>query len=457
MSLSLRIENMANLPDGGPLTYTLTGQRGADIGRDPHLDWTLPDPTRHVSGTHCEIRFEDGGYLLRDVSANGTYLNGSDHRIQSPYRLKDGDRLTIGDYIIAVGVMGDSVPDPAAYAGPPPPMAFEDLWSVESVVPPLDPRELRLAADAKPIKPDFLEWAVDVPNSPGVGFVVRGGTPGQPVAAPEADIWNPPAPAVPKPRRSIWVSSEPSGPWGDGPVEPPATVAEAPPIGSGSNDSASVAPPPMREPVAAVREPIPTSSPDGSALLARFAKGANLPPNGVSAQDAGDLMEQLGRVLLQVTTSIKQLLDARSQSKRLAGSSSHTMIAALDNNPLKFSPTPIEAMRIMLGPPSTSYLDAEQAFIQGFDDLKTHQIKVLSAMQLALERLVDDLDPKSIEESRGETKGPMSWFGSQRAQLWTVYKTRWQSKKTRHGGGLRELFMEYFAECYDQTTPNSQK
>lgn len=455
MSLTLRIENMANLPDGGPLTYTLTGQRGADIGRDPHLDWTLPDPSRHVSGTHCEIRYEDGGYLLRDVSANGTFLNGSDHRIQSPYRLKSGDRLTIGDYIVAVDVMGESVPDPVSYAGPPP--AFEDLWSVESVVPPLDPREFRPAADAKPIKPDFLEWAVDVPNAPGVGFVARAPASAQPVAQPQTDTWNPPAAAVPKPRRSIWVSSEPSGPWGEGPVEPPAAVAEAPPGVPVANVGVSAASPPVREPVAEIREPIPAGSPDGSALLARFAKGANLPPNWISAQEAGDLMERLGRVLLQVTTSIKQLLDARSQSKRLAGSSSHTMIAALDNNPLKFSPTPAEAMRIMLGPPSTSYLDAEQAFIQGFDDLKTHQIKVLSAMQLALERLVDDLDPKSIEESLGETKGPMSWIGFQKAQFWTVYKSRWQSKKSRHGGGLRELFMEYFAECYDQTTPNPQK
>ena len=111
---------MASLPDGGPLTYTLVGQRGADIGRDPHLDWTLPDPTRHVSGTHCEIRYQDGGYMLRDVSANGTYLNGNDHRIQSPYRLKTGDRLTIGDYIVAVEVAGEATVDPLSHPGPQP-------------------------------------------------------------------------------------------------------------------------------------------------------------------------------------------------------------------------------------------------------------------------------------------------------------------------------------------------
>ena len=39
----------------------------------PHLDWTLPDPTRFISGKHCEVRYRDGGYWLHDVSTNGTF------------------------------------------------------------------------------------------------------------------------------------------------------------------------------------------------------------------------------------------------------------------------------------------------------------------------------------------------------------------------------------------------
>ena len=45
-----------------------------------------------------------------------------------------------------------------------------------------------------------------------------------------------------------------------------------------------------------------------------------------------------------------QLLNARQQAKRLARSSSHTGIEAFDNNPLKFSPTAEDAIRIMFGP-----------------------------------------------------------------------------------------------------------
>src|SRR5579864_2511269 len=103
MPLRLTIENMDRLPDGGPLRVQVQG-RGLDIGRDQHLDWTLPDPSRLVSGKHCEIRFRDGGYWLHDVSTNGTFVNGADYRLDAPYLLRDGDRLSIGPYMIAVAV-----------------------------------------------------------------------------------------------------------------------------------------------------------------------------------------------------------------------------------------------------------------------------------------------------------------------------------------------------------------
>ena len=95
MTLRLAIENLDRLPDGGPLRVEVKG-RGLDIGRDAHLDWTLPDPSRHVSGKHCEIRYRDDEYWLYDVSNNGMFVNGSTYPLDAPYRLRDqgpaGDR-----------------------------------------------------------------------------------------------------------------------------------------------------------------------------------------------------------------------------------------------------------------------------------------------------------------------------------------------------------------------------
>src|SRR5215813_5082105 len=106
MTLRLSIENVDRLPDGGPIRIEVKG-RGLDLGRDSHLDWTLPDPSRSISGKHCEVRYREGGYWLYDVSTNGTFLNGNDHRMQAPHRLRSGDRFVIGHYIIGALVDGE--------------------------------------------------------------------------------------------------------------------------------------------------------------------------------------------------------------------------------------------------------------------------------------------------------------------------------------------------------------
>lgn len=165
MALTLTIENETSLPDGGPLSVSVSGKRGLDMGRDTHLDWTLPDPTRYISGKHCEIRYKDGGYWLYDVSTNGTFLYGSEGRLKGPHRLRNGDRLIIGHYIIAVTVTGEeaaTVPAREARAA-----SYDDLWNpIEEAAPAVDRSQVQSPREApRPVGPDFLDWAADCPPS----------------------------------------------------------------------------------------------------------------------------------------------------------------------------------------------------------------------------------------------------------------------------------------------------
>ena len=109
MRITLQIENVDRLETGGQVSYSCT-DRGFDIGRHDHLDWSLPDPQRVISGKHCEVRFEDGQFVLLDISTNGTFLNGSPNRMDKPHALRSGDRLMIGDYVIVVSLEVDSKP-----------------------------------------------------------------------------------------------------------------------------------------------------------------------------------------------------------------------------------------------------------------------------------------------------------------------------------------------------------
>ena len=96
---------------------------------------------------------------------------------------------------------------------------------------------------------------------------------------------------------------------------------------------------------------------------------------------SAQLAEQLGILLRLVTENLRQLLNARLQAKRLARVSNETTIEALNNNPLKFSPSTEDALRIMFGPTTASYLNAQQAIEEGFGDLKEHQVRTYAAMQ----------------------------------------------------------------------------
>ena len=179
------------------------------------------------------------------------------------------------------------------------------------------------------------------------------------------------------------------------------------------------------------------------------ARGAGLPEDIFAGRDAGELAEQLGRLLKLATDNMKQLLEARQQAKRLARSPNQTTVQAINNNPLKFAPSAEDALRIMFGVQGPSYLDAERAFAQGFDDLKKHQIKTYAAMQRAVTLLMKDVDPAAIEAGAGTDRGLVAIVGSRKARLWVVYVARWKARLARHDNGILETFMDYFARCYE--------
>jgi type VI secretion system protein ImpI len=447
MGLTLTIENETSLPDGGPLSVSVAGKRGLDIGRDQHLDWTLPDPTRYISGKHCEVRYRDGGYWLYDVSTNGTFLNGSDGRLKAPHRLQNGDRLTIGQYIVAVALDGEeSAGRPATPT--PPPVSYQELWnSADDAAPPIDSRLLRPPAELRPVNPDFLDWAVDVPDTLHADPAYNAPAPSRPAAA-DDDLWArgpaqaapqpEPQPAMPSPRRPVWVSTEPSGPWAaptPSATEYPSAADRPAPIPPGAQESA----------------PAPSPAPANVAsadFVRHVAQGAHVPVT-TFAREPAQLAEELGVLVRMVAENLRQLLSARLQAKRIARMSNQTSIEALDNNPLKFSPTSEDALRIMFGPPTASYLDARRALDEAFGDLKEHQVRTYSAMQQAIAMLVTDLDPQAIDDATEPDRGISGVIGSRKARLWDAYVARWQAKTRGQDGALVDVFMQYFAECYD--------
>jgi type VI secretion system protein ImpI len=446
MVLRLTIENVDRLPDGGPVRVQIEG-RGLDIGRDQHLDWTLPDPTRHVSSKHCEIRFRDGDYWLHDVSTNGTFVNGAQFRLEAPYLLRNGDRLTMGHYIVAVEIEGKGGGARSSQQAPAGAFGSTDPWGGEGKPAPPDDRRDYSPERVQPRAPDFLDFASGLapsiypPRSApplAADFDLRPAGPeddwlrGR--AAPSPSQAEPSAPVAPTPRR-------PSPPM-PAVVAAPAPEAASPVYSAHgvAIDNAASTPPTLGGEAAAV----------STDILLRIARAAGIPERAIASRDPLALADDIGEVLRLMAQNLAQMLSSRSETKSLMRSSNRTMIQALENNPLKFTATPEEALAIMLGPSTRNYLDAKTTVARSFADLKAHQMQTFGAVQGALEALFDDLAPEKIDNSIESDRGLGALVGSRKAKLWDTYVERWRAKTKRSDGRLTEAFMLLFAESYDR-------
>lgn len=413
--LTLKIENFDRLPDGGPILYR-ADRRGFDFGRAQYLDWTLPDPSLFISSKHCEVRFHDGGYWLHDVSSNGTFVNKSDRRVQSPYLLADGDELQVGDYIISVAISGLARPDPRQPASAPERgMAEEDVWAASA--PPLPPitRQDLMPPVQKPSRAaGFLNSLADVPP-------------------PHQPDWAVPAP--PRPQAPLPDWSTPSQVSRDG-----QSVAAL-------TRDLSFAP---VAPVKRAEEPPPPPPAPASDFLQQFAAGANIPEALLAGRSSSELAHELGQIMRIVCANLMQLLNARAAAKTLARTGDRTLIQSRDNNPLKFMPTPEEALRVILGPHSGSYLDGRQTFEHSFADLQAHELATFAAMQQALIKLVEEFAPDAIEKAGGTARMPL--LGTNKGKLWDAFVERWKARTANHENGMLDAFLDIFAEFYQRET-----
>lgn len=122
MNLTLEIIS-ANGSALGPARRKVFGPEGGRIGRSPECEWVIPNP--YISRHHATVRWISGTYYVESTGEDGVAIGTAQAMIPKLERrpLKNGDRLFIDEYEIAVGldaVVGDSSPSSASRspAGP---------------------------------------------------------------------------------------------------------------------------------------------------------------------------------------------------------------------------------------------------------------------------------------------------------------------------------------------------
>ncbi|WP_417280626.1 type VI secretion system-associated FHA domain protein TagH [Celeribacter sp.] len=410
-SLTLRIENHATLPNGGPVSLTLSGGT-AQVGRKSGMDWVLPDASRHISSHHFDVSFRDGRYYITDVSTNGTFLHGERYRLDSAHEVQDGDRYTVGQYIIratlgagAVAGLPDGLQD-----GLQTPMTGPASGAPHGVSVPPYQAELDDWADLMPQTP-----AHHHPSGPG----------GQPPIPSPGQI-PPPAPA-PDMRPDMGYA-----PYAPEPAFPETPPAPQPFYGQ-------PAPPPAPD--------IPSQPPNGQAaqdrFLAAFLEGAGVPPQTVPDIPPEALGHMLGQCVRMCTDDFMKMLTDRAAVKMFFSKEERTMLNAAGNNPMKFMPDRDAAFAAMFVTPRDGYMTGPDSFANALTDIRQHQAAVVAALQPALADMLDGLSPDEIEDS---TEGGR--LGGKSKKFWEEFVQRWDDKAARGENGMLDSFIDAFSKHY---------
>ncbi len=424
-ALHLRIVNMTSLPDGGPLEARVAPGGMLEAGRDSGLDWCLPDPQRLISSRHFELRTERGQWVIYDISTNGTYLNGATSRVKSPSPLNDGDRLQVGQYAIEIRFEQVAAPE---HPAPPRPAA-------RSLPGGIDPWAAAPSAPAPPAPEAPPQW----PPAPASTPAPQGG-----------DIWSMPGSAASSQDPAPEAPPAPSWPAPNAPAEPEVRQTTEPPIfpanepGGGDSPFGQPGPAPQHDTGASASAAGLAPAPGGGAVLETIEAAAGLAPGTLSRGDPEAVAHEIGETLRALTEELSGLLQARAVARRSVRSAQVTMIGREDNNPLKFMPTPDQAMSIMFGTPRPGFQRGPAAVRAGFADIKSHQYATHAALQPALAQLLEDLTPEAIEKRLEGVRL------NRKSRAWEMYVERWDAKARAHDNGLLDVFLALFAEAYDR-------
>ncbi len=336
------------------------------LGRDATCTMALDDPHKHISRVHVELEEEDGTYWMSVVSkVNPVMVKGRRYGPGTRLTLKSGDSFEMGEFEVQVVFAEKAKPAPP----PPPPQEKKSLIKMLA-----EESDTGGAADIPPPEPGIF----DEPT-------LMGSTEEATYTGPAIKL--PPAPPTPE-KRPAPVETKPAP--APRPAPPPAPAAAGP--------SAS-----MNE------------------ALRLFLEGAGMPHKDLSAEQSERLLRDSGTILRAAVEGLMMLLIARSEMRKEFEAEERTMVAARDNNPLKLMGDPHEAMQFLLDPSERTggFLDPVQSIGDACEDLRAHELALMTGMRSAILGALRRFDPQAIEKTLEKSSG-FSLSGK-KSKLWDAF------------------------------------
>ncbi|MDD5461303.1 MAG: type VI secretion system-associated FHA domain protein TagH [Methylococcales bacterium] len=458
MKLTLSVLSFAGADIYGSKKITLN-REGASLGRKEDNALVLPDPKRYVSGHHALIEYRSPDYFIKDTSANGVLINDSKTPLGSgnSIKLNDGDRFTIGDYIIEARLEDDffkadsqSIPplSDAQFNFPDDPFADLQPDSIQGMI---DKNDL-VPSDSRNIESRSND-PFDFPDNPvpeKIDSFQRDYNHISPYEEAFADF--------PKVTKEV-TDTKPA------PSIPPDLFSEdwykavdrdkkdeSKPTAITRTATEPVKPEPLQLEREQAKNEKHAPVPDAVAeeLIQNFLRGAQLEHSQLRGSINPEAFFIIGTILRAAIQGTMDVLIGRAKIKN----EMHldvTTIRSRQNNPIKFSVSADEALLKLLMHENSGYMPPKEAVEEAFDDIRAHQYSVIAGMQTALLTVLKRFDPQKLEE-RLQRLSPISASIPihKQAKLWNLFEQLYEEIQQEAEDNFYHLFGQAFAETYER-------
>ncbi|NBC33558.1 MAG: type VI secretion system-associated FHA domain protein TagH [Alphaproteobacteria bacterium] len=182
-----------------------------------------------------------------------------------------------------------------------------------------------------------------------------------------------------------------------------------------------------------------------------FMAACGLEDSGLSDEAAEKLLYRAGGMMREMVQGLIDVLKVRASIRDEFRVSERTMIRPTENNPFKFAVDVDDAMQALLVQPRHGYLPPERATREAFNDLKAHQLAVMTGMQVALTALLHRFNPDALQRRLEQQSVWDSILPSARkAKYWELFRELYDEIAREAEDDFHGLFGKEFTKAYEK-------
>ena len=199
----------------------------------------------------------------------------------------------------------------------------------------------------------------------------------------------------------------------------------------------------------------PSDLPSGAA--AAFIKGLGVDEALFNQHFSERELFLAGKLFKTALQGTMEVLQSRAEIKNEMRMDM-TTIQPIQNNPIKFAVNANEALKKMFIQDNSSYMEPLQAMDEAFDDIKSHQVAVISGIQAGLVSVLKRFEPENLIE-RLEKESPISANIPihRKAKLWDKFEDLYETIESEAEDDFNRLFGQEFAKAYDEQVAHLKK